>query len=51
VAGPGAAALAAACGADVVLNGITGSIGLPDRGPGADAGAANKESLIIGGDS
>ena len=54
VAGPDAAALAAACGADVVLNGITGSIGLRPTLAALAAGStlalANKESLIIGGD-
>jgi 1-deoxy-D-xylulose-5-phosphate reductoisomerase len=53
VHGPGAAAAVAGCGADVVLNGITGSIGL---GPtlaalrsGATLALANKESLVVGG--
>ena len=42
-----------ACGADVVLNGITGSIGLAPTLAALDAGStlalANKESLIVGG--
>ncbi|GER22550.1 1-deoxy-D-xylulose 5-phosphate reductoisomerase [Zafaria cholistanensis] len=54
-AGPGAAAeIAAWPGADVVLNGITGSIGLAPTLAALDAGhllaLANKESLIVGGD-
>ena len=51
--GPDAATGVAALGADVVLNGITGSIGL---GPtlaalaaGSSLALANKESLIVGG--
>ncbi|MFD2674057.1 1-deoxy-D-xylulose-5-phosphate reductoisomerase [Gulosibacter bifidus] len=47
-------ALVRACGADVVVNGITGSVGL---GPtlaaletGASLALANKESLIVGAD-
>ncbi|MCI0690086.1 MAG: 1-deoxy-D-xylulose-5-phosphate reductoisomerase [Sporichthyaceae bacterium] len=52
--GPGAVAgLAAADGADVVLNGITGSVGLPPTLRALEAGRrlalANKESLIVGG--
>jgi len=43
----------AACGADVVLNGITGSIGLRPTLAALKAGStlalANKESLIVGG--
>ena len=53
VVGPQAAVVAAGAGADVVLNGITGSIGL---GPtlaalaeGSTLALANKESLIVGG--
>lgn len=51
--GPGAAADLAGRGADVVLNGITGSVGL---GPtlaalkgGSTLALANKESLVVGG--
>lgn len=53
LAGPTAAADLAASGADIVLNGITGSVGL---GPtlaalksGATLALANKESLVVGG--
>ncbi len=53
VVGPRAAEQAAKCGADVVLNGITGSIGLRPTLAALDAGStlalANKESLIVGG--
>ncbi|MGL4745430.1 MAG: 1-deoxy-D-xylulose-5-phosphate reductoisomerase [Dermatophilaceae bacterium] len=53
VAGADAAADAAACGADVVLNGITGAIGLQPTLAALAAGStlalANKESLIVGG--
>lgn len=54
LAGPDAAAQAAALdNADVVLNGITGSIGLAPTLAALDAGhllaLANKESLIVGG--
>ena len=53
VVGPDAATVAAGCGADVVLNGITGSIGLRPTLAALQAGSvlalANKESLIIGG--
>ncbi len=53
VAGPDAAGLVAADGADVVLNGITGSIGLRPTlaalGAGSVLALANKESLIVGG--
>ena len=53
VVGPDAATQAAACGADVVLNGITGSIGLRPTLAALRAGStlalANKESLIVGG--
>lgn len=51
--GPDAATQAAAVGADVVLNGITGSIGLAPTLAALHAGStlalANKESLIAGG--
>lgn len=51
--GPGAAAQVAAGGADVVLNGITGSIGLEPTLAALAAGStlalANKESLVVGG--
>jgi len=54
VVGDKAAEAAAAVGADVVLNGITGSIGLRPTLAALAAGStlalANKESLIIGGD-
>ncbi|MEO7071009.1 MAG: 1-deoxy-D-xylulose-5-phosphate reductoisomerase [Nostocoides sp.] len=53
VVGAGASTTAAGCGADVVLNGITGSIGLRPTLAALAAGSrlalANKESLIIGG--
>ena len=53
VVGDEAATVAAACGADVVLNGITGSIGLRPTlaalGAGSVLALANKESLIVGG--
>lgn len=53
VTGPQAATVAAECGADVVLNGITGSIGLAPTLAALAAGStlalANKESLIVGG--
>jgi 1-deoxy-D-xylulose-5-phosphate reductoisomerase len=53
VAGPGAAAEVAALPCDVVLNGITGAIGLEPTLAALRAGSvlalANKESLIIGG--
>lgn len=53
VVGAEASVLAAGCGADVVLNGITGSIGLRPTLAALEAGSvlalANKESLIIGG--
>ena len=52
--GDGAAVLAAQVGADVVLNGITGAIGLRPTLAALAAGStlalAYKESLIIGGD-
>jgi 1-deoxy-D-xylulose-5-phosphate reductoisomerase len=51
--GDDAAVGAAGCGADVVLNGITGSIGLRPTLAALAAGSrlalANKESLIVGG--
>src|SRR5699024_2175179 len=54
VVGDEAAVTAAGNGADVVLNGITGSIGLRPTLAALAAGStlalANKESLIIGGD-
>ena len=53
VVGDDAATVAAGCGADVVLNGITGSIGLRPTLAALAAGSvlalANKESLIVGG--
>lgn len=53
LAGPGAASRVAACGADVVLNGITGSVGLEPTIAALEAGStlalANKESLVVGG--
>ncbi len=52
-AGPPAAAEVAAWSCDVVLNGMTGSVGLAPTLAAIDAGAtlalANKESLIAGG--
>ncbi|MFW5469053.1 1-deoxy-D-xylulose-5-phosphate reductoisomerase [Knoellia sp. CPCC 206435] len=54
VVGKEAAEAAARVGADVVLNGVTGSIGLRPTLAALAAGSvlalANKESLIIGGD-
>jgi 1-deoxy-D-xylulose-5-phosphate reductoisomerase len=54
LAGPDAATRLAAEGVDVVLNGITGSIGLRPTLAALAAGSrlalANKESLIIGGE-
>ncbi len=51
--GPGAAEQLAGGGSDVVLNGITGSIGLRPTLAALQAGStlalANKESLIVGG--
>ncbi len=51
--GEGSAAAAAGCGADIVLNGITGSVGLRPTlaalATGARLALANKESLIVGG--
>lgn len=53
LAGPSAAEEVAGAGADVVLNGITGSIGLRPTLAALAAGStlalANKESLIVGG--
>jgi 1-deoxy-D-xylulose-5-phosphate reductoisomerase len=53
VVGEDAAVAAAGCGADVVLNGITGAIGLRPTLAALAAGStlalANKESLIVGG--
>jgi 1-deoxy-D-xylulose-5-phosphate reductoisomerase len=53
VVGEEASAVAARCGADVVLNGITGSIGLRPTLAALETGSvlalANKESLIVGG--
>ena len=53
VAGEGASVQVARVGADVVLNGITGSIGLRPTIAALEAGStlalANKESLIVGG--
>ncbi|BDZ43929.1 1-deoxy-D-xylulose 5-phosphate reductoisomerase [Paraoerskovia sediminicola] len=53
VAGPDAASELAGAGSDVVLNGVTGSIGLGPtlaalRG-GSTLALANKESLVVGG--
>lgn len=51
--GPDAASAVAGSGAEVVLNGITGSIGLRPTIAALEAGStlalANKESLIVGG--
>ncbi|GMA26482.1 hypothetical protein GCM10025864_42410 [Luteimicrobium album] len=51
--GPGAAAEVAGRGSDVVLNGITGAVGLRPTlaalGVGSTLALANKESLVIGG--
>ncbi len=53
VSGPDAAVHAAQCGADVVLNGMTGSVGLRPTLAALAAGStlalANKESLVAGG--
>jgi len=53
LAGPDAPAQVAAMPCDVVLNGITGSTGLPPTlaalGAGSILALANKESLVIGG--
>jgi 1-deoxy-D-xylulose-5-phosphate reductoisomerase len=54
LAGPDAATELAGVGADVVLNGITGSVGLRPTLAALAAGStlalANKESLVVGGD-
>lgn len=51
--GPDAATTVAGCGADVVLNGITGAVGLRPTlaalEAGSDLALANKESLVVGG--
>ena len=53
LAGPGAATELAGRGDDVVLNGITGSVGLRPTLAALEAGStlalANKESLVVGG--
>jgi 1-deoxy-D-xylulose-5-phosphate reductoisomerase len=53
LAGPGAATELAGRGSDVVLNGITGSVGLRPTLAALEAGStlalANKESLVVGG--
>jgi 1-deoxy-D-xylulose-5-phosphate reductoisomerase len=53
VAGPDAVVAAAGVGADVVLNGVTGSVGLRPTLAALQAGStlalANKESLVAGG--
>jgi 1-deoxy-D-xylulose-5-phosphate reductoisomerase len=53
LAGPGAAAAVARTDCDVVLNGMTGSVGLAPTLAALEAGRllalANKESLIVGG--
>lgn len=53
ICGENASSEAASCGADIVLNGITGSIGLRPTlaalSSGAHIALANKESLIAGG--
>jgi 1-deoxy-D-xylulose-5-phosphate reductoisomerase len=53
VAGPDAVEQAAAIGADVVLNGVTGSVGLRPTlaalAAGSSLALANKESLVAGG--
>ena len=53
LAGPEAASKIAAMGADIVLNAITGSVGLPATLAALEAGStlalANKESLVAGG--
>ena len=53
IAGPEAARRVAGMGADVVLNGITGSVGLGPTLAALRAGStlalANKESLVVGG--
>lgn len=53
ISGPEAVTRVAGCGADVVLNGITGSVGLGPSLAAIEAGSvlalANKESLVAGG--
>ncbi|WP_029289337.1 1-deoxy-D-xylulose-5-phosphate reductoisomerase [Cellulomonas sp. HZM] len=53
LAGPDASTQLAARGADVVLNGVTGSVGLGPTLAALEAGStlalANKESLVVGG--
>ncbi len=53
LAGPDAATELAGAGSDVVLNGITGSVGLRPTLAALEAGSrlalANKESLVVGG--
>lgn len=53
IGGPQAPAEVAAMGAEVVLNGITGSVGLEPTLAALEAGStlalANKESLVVGG--
>lgn len=53
LAGPQAATEIAGLGADVVLNGMTGSVGLAPTMAAIEAGSvlalANKESLVVGG--
>jgi 1-deoxy-D-xylulose-5-phosphate reductoisomerase len=53
VAGPGAATELAGRGSDVVLNAVTGSVGLRPTLAALEAGStlalANKESLVVGG--
>jgi 1-deoxy-D-xylulose-5-phosphate reductoisomerase len=53
LAGPGAATELAGRGSDVVLNGITGSVGLRPTlaalAAGSSLALANKESLVVGG--
>ncbi|MGC1208978.1 MAG: 1-deoxy-D-xylulose-5-phosphate reductoisomerase, partial [Ornithinimicrobium sp.] len=54
VSGPGAATEVASMGTDVVMNGMTGSIGLAPTLAALEVGStlalANKESLIVGGE-
>jgi len=53
IAGPQAASQVAGLGADIVLNGVTGSVGLGPTLAALKAGStlalANKESLVVGG--
>lgn len=53
LAGPDASSEVASLGADVVLNGVTGSVGLGPTlaalGAGSTLALANKESLVVGG--